>query len=186
MSEIINGLISGVGQINRSELIFNAKLLKNLDILLLTIGKTSISYVKEGIAEYVKRLKRFLPYSILELPDARKAGKISEQEQKEAEGEQILRGLNDSDMVVLLDERGKEYTSREFAGFMERAMGSGRKRLVFVVGGPYGFSKRVYDRADSLLSLSRMTFNHEMVRLFFTEQIYRGVSILHGLPYHHD
>lgn len=157
-----------------------------MDIQLLTVGKTSISYVRSGIEEYLKRLKRFVPYSISELPDARKSGKISESEQKEAEGDLILRSLNDSDMVVLLDERGKEYTSREFASFLERAMASGRKRLVFVVGGPYGFSQRVYDRADSKLSLSKMTFNHEMVRLFFTEQIYRGISILHGLPYHHD
>lgn len=157
-----------------------------MEIVLLTIGKTSISYINEGIAEYCKRLRRYVTYKITELPDARKAGKVSEAEQKEAEGTQILRQLADSDMVVLLDERGREYTSREFAGFLERSMASGRKRLVFVVGGPYGFSKSVYDRADSMVSLSRMTFNHEMVRLFFTEQIYRGISILHGLPYHHD
>ncbi len=157
-----------------------------MDIILLTIGKTGISYVKEGIEEYCKRLRRFVNYKIEELPDAKKAGKISEAEQKEAEGSQILRQLSDSDYVVLLDERGKEYTSREFAAYLERLMSSGRKRLVFVVGGPYGFSKSVYDRADGKLSLSKMTFNHEMVRLFFTEQIYRGISILHNLPYHHD
>lgn len=157
-----------------------------MEIVLLTVGKTTIGYVNEGIAEYVKRLKRYIPYRIQELPDSKRSGKVSEAEQKEAEGEMILRQLAESDLVVLLDERGKEYTSREFAAYLERAMSSGRKRLVFVVGGPYGFSKKVYDRADSMLSLSKMTFNHEMVRLFFTEQIYRGISILHGLPYHHD
>ena len=154
--------------------------------MLLTVGKTSISYVKEGIAEYVKRIGRYIPYKIQELPDASRSGKISEGEQKEAEGSLILRNLGDGDHVVLLDERGKEYTSREFAGRLEKLMASGRKRIVFVIGGPYGFSEAVYARGNELLSLSKMTFNHEMVRLFFTEQIYRGISILHGLPYHHD
>lgn len=157
-----------------------------MDIQLITIGKTNIKYIKEGIEEYCKRLRRYVSYSLVELPDAKRSGKISEDEQKEAEGEILLKQFSDSDTVVLLDERGRQYTSREFAGFLEKQMASGRKRLLFVVGGPYGFSQKVYDRADSLLSLSKMTFNHEMVRLFFTEQIYRGFSILHGLPYHHD
>ncbi|MBD5338665.1 23S rRNA (pseudouridine(1915)-N(3))-methyltransferase RlmH [bacterium] len=156
-----------------------------MEISLLTVGKTGIPYIKEGISEYLKRLRRFLPYEIIELPDARK-GRLSETEQKEAEADLILKNLNDNDHVVLLDEKGREYTSREFAALLERLMSSGRKRTVFVVGGPYGFSQRVYDRGNALMSLSKMTFNHEMVRLFFTEQIYRGVSILHGLPYHHD
>lgn len=157
-----------------------------MDIQLLVVGKTTLGYVKEGIQEYLKRLSRYIPYEIIELPDARRAGKISQAEQKEAEGEQILRKITDSDMVILLDERGKQYTSREFADYLERSMSSGRKRMIFVVGGPYGFSEAVYSRSNGLISLSKMTFNHEMVRLFFTEQIYRGVSILHGLPYHHD
>ncbi|MDE7509895.1 MAG: 23S rRNA (pseudouridine(1915)-N(3))-methyltransferase RlmH [Muribaculaceae bacterium] len=156
-----------------------------MEISLLTVGKTGIPYIKEGISEYLKRLRRFLPYEIIELPDARK-GRLSETEQKEAEADLILKNLNDNDHVVLLDEKGREYTSREFAALLERLMSSGRKRTVFVVGGPYGFSQRVYDRGNALMSLSKMTFNHEMVRLFFTEQVYRGVSILHGLPYHHD
>ena len=156
-----------------------------MEISLLTVGKTGIPYIKEGISEYLKRLRRFLPYEIIELPDARK-GRLSETEQKEAEADLILKNLNDNDHVVLLDEKGREYTSREFAALLERLMSSGRKRTVFDVGGPYGFSQRVYDRGNALMSLSKMTFNHEMVRLFFTEQIYRGVSILHGLPYHPD
>lgn len=157
-----------------------------MEIELLTIGKTSIEYIKEGIAEYCKRLKRYVKYSIWELPDASRSGKISQIEQKEAEGALILKSVGDPDYVMLLDERGKEYTSKEFSQALEKLMASGRKRLIFVVGGPYGFSQKVYDRADSMLSLSRMTFNHEMVRLFFTEQVYRAISILEGLPYHHD
>lgn len=153
---------------------------------LLTVGKTSIDYIKEGIAEYCKRLNRYVKYSIRELPDASRSGKISQTEQKEAEGALILKSVGDTDYVMLLDERGKEYTSKEFSQTLEKLMASGRKKLIFVVGGPYGFSQKVYDRADAMLSLSRMTFNHEMVRLFFTEQIYRAVSILEGLPYHHD
>lgn len=156
-----------------------------MDIILLTVGKTTISFVKEGIAEYHKRLNRYINYSIVELPDIKK-GRISEFEQKEAEGDLILKVLNDSDYVVLLDEKGSEYTSREFASWMQRIMVSGKKRLVFVVGGPYGFSDSVYHRGNTKVSLSKMTFNHEMVRLFFTEQLYRGLSILNGLPYHHD
>jgi 23S rRNA (pseudouridine1915-N3)-methyltransferase len=156
-----------------------------MEITLLTIGKTGISYIQEGIAEYCKRLRRYIPYSILELPDPRR-GKLSEQEQKEAEADLLLRQITDGDYVVLLDEKGREYTSREFAAWLERLMGSGRKRTLFIVGGPYGFSERIYARGDAQMSLSKMTFNHEMVRLFFTEQVYRGVSILNGLPYHHD
>ena len=157
-----------------------------MDILLLTIGKTTIKYVVDGIAEYTKRLSRYVPFRIQELPDPHRGGKISEGEQKESEANLILKNLMDSDYVILLDERGREYTSREFAGLLETLMSSGRKRTVFVVGGPYGFSTRIYDRSDAMVSLSKMTFNHEMVRLFFTEQVYRGISILNGLPYHHD
>lgn len=156
-----------------------------MELTLLTVGKTGISYINEGINEYCKRLRRYIPYDIVELPDIKK-GKFSESEQKEAEGELILKTLTDQDYVILLDEKGSEYTSREFAARLEKLMSSGRKRTVFIVGGPYGFSKRVYDRSNAKISLSKMTFNHEMVRLFFTEQVYRGISILHGLPYHHD
>lgn len=157
-----------------------------MEISLLVIGKTSISYIKEGISEYCKRLSRYVKYSIIELPDIRKSGKLSESEQKSAEGVIIMREISENDYVILLDERGKEYTSRDFAGWLERLMAAGRKRIVFIVGGPYGFSQEVYSRGDAMLSMSKMTFNHEMVRLFFTEQLYRGVAILNGLPYHHD
>lgn len=157
-----------------------------MEIELLTVGKTSIRFVEEGIKEYTRRLKHYIPFSIKALPDIRNASKLSETKQKEAEGEKILASLTNSDYVVLLDEHGKEYTSVEFSSFIEKQMIAGRRKVVFVVGGPYGFSQEVYNCADSLLSLSKMTFNHEMVRLFFVEQIYRGMTILRGEPYHHE
>lgn len=152
----------------------------------MTVGKTTSKIIIAGIEEYTKRLRHYIPYSINMLSDVRNAGKLKADQQKEAEGEMILSKLSASDFVVLLDERGKEYTSMEFSAFIERQMVAGRKRVVFVVGGPYGFSQAVYDRADSKLSLSKMTFNHEMVRLFFTEQIYRAMTILRNEPYHHE
>ncbi len=157
-----------------------------MEIELLTVGKTTIRFVEDGIAEYSKRLKHYIPYSIKSLPDVKNASKMDQAKQKEAEGEKILDTISNSDFVVLLDERGKQYSSIEFSAFLEKQMISGRRKIVFVVGGPYGFSQSVYDRADSLLSLSKMTFNHEMVRLFFTEQIYRAMTILRGEPYHHE
>lgn len=157
-----------------------------MEIELLTVGKTTIRFVEDGIAEYSKRLKHYIPYSIKSLPDVKNASKMDQAKQKEAEGEKILDAISNSDFVVLLDERGKQYSSIEFSTFLEKQMISGRRKVVFVVGGPYGFSQPVYNRADSLLSLSKMTFNHEMVRLFFTEQIYRAMTILRGEPYHHE
>lgn len=157
-----------------------------MEIELLTVGKTTIRFVEDGIAEYSKRLKHYIPYSIKSLPDVKNASKMDQAKQKEAEGEKILDTISNSDFVVLLDERGKQYSSIEFSAFLEKQMISGRRKVVFVVGGPYGFSQPVYDRANSLLSLSKMTFNHEMVRLFFTEQIYRAMTILRGEPYHHE
>ncbi|MDE7381416.1 MAG: 23S rRNA (pseudouridine(1915)-N(3))-methyltransferase RlmH, partial [Muribaculaceae bacterium] len=127
-----------------------------------------------------------VPYKITELPDVKNAGRLPEAEQKELEGKQILSKLTASDYVILLDENGEEYTSRSFSKKLEKWMGMGRKRIFFVVGGPYGFSEAVYERSEGMVSLSKMTFNHEMVRLFFTEQIYRAMTILRGEPYHHD
>ncbi|MBD5173976.1 MAG: 23S rRNA (pseudouridine(1915)-N(3))-methyltransferase RlmH [Bacteroidales bacterium] len=157
-----------------------------MEIVLLTVGKTTIDFVLDGIAEYTKRLKHYVPYSIQMLPDIKKTASLSVERQKEAEGEMIISKLLPGDHVILLDERGKEYSSMEFATFLEKQMVAGRKRLIFVVGGPYGFSRAVYDRADGKISLSKMTFNHEMVRLFFTEQVYRAMTILRGEPYHHE
>lgn len=156
-----------------------------MNIVLLAIGKTRTSYIREGIEEYLKRLKKYVPYELMELPDVKNAGRISIDEQKEAEGNLILSKLSTCDHVALLDERGKHYTSVEFASRLESLLASGKKRLVMVIGGPYGFSKAVYDRADEMQSLSKMTFNHEMVRLFVTEQVYRAMTILRNEPYHH-
>lgn len=157
-----------------------------MNILLIAIGKTRTRYIAEGIAEYLTRLKRYIGFDILEIPDIKNAGKVSKEKQKELEGDSILSKVSNSDHIVLLDERGRQYTSIEFAGKIQDYMNSGRKRLVMVIGGPYGFSKAVYDRSNELLSLSKMTFNHEMVRLFITEQTYRAMTILKGEPYHHD
>lgn len=157
-----------------------------MEIELLTVGKTQVKFVEEGISEYTRRLKHYVSYSIKSLPDIRNSAKMDSVRQKDAEGERILECINNGDYVILLDERGKQYTSVEFSAFIEKQMITGRKKVIFVVGGPYGFSKAVYGRADSLISLSKMTFNHEMVRLFFTEQIYRAMTILRHEPYHHE
>lgn len=157
-----------------------------MEIELLTVGKTTIRFVIDGIEEYTRRLKHYIPYSIRTIPDIKNTSKMDQAKQKEEEGKKILEAVSNSDYVVLLDERGKQYSSVEFSAFIEKQMVAGRRKVIFVVGGPYGFSKAVYDRADSLLSLSKMTFNHEMVRLFFTEQIYRAMTIMRGEPYHHE
>lgn len=156
-----------------------------MNVELLVIGKIHSVYIQEGMGEYLKRLRRYINYTVIEIPDVRNARRLSHEEQKEAEGKEILRQVAPSDHLILLDERGRQYTSPEFAQKMQAIMSSGKKRLVVCVGGPYGFSKPVYDRANELLSLSKMTFNHEMVRLFFTEQLYRAMTILKGEPYHH-
>ena len=157
-----------------------------MEIILMAVGKTRTEYIARGIGEYASRLKHYTPFSTVELPDVKSAKSLSQEQQKEQEGRMILQKIQTGDMLVLLDERGREYTSREFALYLEKLMASGRKRVVFLIGGPYGFAPAVYDRADAKISLSRMTFNHEMVRLFFTEQIYRAMTILRGEPYHHD
>lgn len=156
-----------------------------MNIELLTIGKTRARYVQDGLEEYLKRLRRYINFSIIEIPDIKNAGKLSQGAQKEEEGKLILAKVQNSDFLMLLDERGKQYTSEEFAQRIESLGASGRKCLKMVIGGPYGFSESVYARADELLSLSKMTFNHEMVRLFITEQTYRAMTILRGEPYHH-
>lgn len=155
-----------------------------MEVMILGIGKTNTGFIATGIEEYTQRLKRYITIKTLWLKDVNR--KISEDQQKETEGCQILDNIQPSDLVSLLDEHGKEFTSREFSGWMQKQLASGRKRLIFVIGGPYGFSQSVYKRADGMISLSKMTFNHEMVRLFFVEQLYRAMTILRGEPYHHD
>lgn len=157
-----------------------------MDIQLLTIGKTTLSYLQTGLDDYCRRIKRYINYKVVVIPDIKGGSSLAENKQKEKEGELILNYLSPSDFCIILDEHGKELTSKEFAGFIQKIMLSGRKKAVFVVGGPFGFSESVYKRADAKCSLSKMTFTHEMVRLFFTEQIYRAMTILRGEPYHHE
>ncbi len=157
-----------------------------MKIALLCIGRTRDQLLEKAIQRYVDRLTHYVGFSIQALPDLKSTARLSEAQQKEREGAMILGALQPGDHVVLLDERGKDLTSRQFSAEIERRMNSGLKRVVYIVGGPYGFSEEVYRRADSMMSLSRMTFSHEMVRLFFVEQVYRAMTILRGEPYHHD
>lgn len=157
-----------------------------MEFQLISIGKNSSPWLHQPLQDYEKRIKRFVNFSQLTIPDIKNAGKISEEQQKKEEGKIILKNIGEKDYVVLLDEKGKEKTSREFSEWIAALLNNSFKRVNFVIGGPYGFSKEVYERADFKISLSKMTFTHEMVRLFFIEQIYRSFSIIHGLPYHHD
>lgn len=150
------------------------------------IGKTSIGYLKQGIDEYIKRLKHYVPFEIKYIDDIKNTKNISEDQQKRTEGAKILSLLDKSDFVVLLDEHGKEYTSMQYSSYIQKRMLSGAKKVVFVIGGPYGFSQEVYDRANDKISFSKMTFNHEMIRLIFTEQLYRAYTIINHEPYHHE
>ncbi|MDE6126532.1 MAG: 23S rRNA (pseudouridine(1915)-N(3))-methyltransferase RlmH [Muribaculaceae bacterium] len=157
-----------------------------MKITLLVIGKTNTASIAAGIDDYASRVNRYIPFEIITLPDARASRSMTETKQKEAEGKLILGALRPGDRLVLLDERGAELTSRQFSEMLERRVQTVAKRLVFAVGGPYGFSEEVYARADEKLSLSKMTFPHELVRLFFVEQLYRAQTISRGEPYHHD
>lgn len=152
----------------------------------MVVGRTATPYLREGIEEYRKRVNRYIPFEIVELPDVKTSRKLIEEKQKLAEGEMMLARIAPGDHVVLLDERGKHLTSREFAADIQQKAITLPRQLVFVVGGPYGFSPQVYERANEKLSLSKMTFPHEMVRLFFTEQLYRACTIARNEPYHHD
>jgi len=154
-------------------------------ITLLLVGKTTENYLNEAVSEYLKRLKRYITFELVVIPEVKNTKNISCEQQKEKEGLAILSAIETSDEVILLDERGLEYSSVEFASFIEKKGLNSVKRLIFVVGGPYGFSREVYARANGQVSLSQMTFSHQMIRLFFVEQIYRAMTILKGEPYHH-
>lgn len=155
-------------------------------ITLLTVGKTNDLSFKNAISEYQKRLKFYISFDIEEIPALKNTKNLTEDNQKKKEGELILKSIQTDDEVVLLDDKGSEFTSKQFASYIEKKSASGLKRLVFVVGGPYGFSEEVYQRANDKVSLSRMTFSHQMVRLVFTEQLYRAMTIIKGEPYHHE
>lgn len=157
-----------------------------MKISLLVVGKTVHSYLNQGIEEYTKRISRYCPFSIQYIADAKTTKSLSQEQQKQLEGDNIAAALDKSDYVVLLDEHGKEFTSVDFSAYIERKMQSVPKRLVFIIGGPYGFSKEIYGRANEKISLSKMTFPHDLIRLVFTEQLYRAFSIIHHEPYHHE
>ena len=152
---------------------------------LIVVGKTTNKHFIAAINDYLERIGHYMPFSVTVIPELRNAKSLSQQQEKDKEGEAILRLLQPSDTVVLLDERGKEPRSIELADWLQRQQQTAR-RLVFIIGGPYGFSQQVYSRADSMLSLSRMTFSHQMVRLIFVEQLYRACTIIKGEPYHHE
>ena len=157
-----------------------------MKISLLVIGKTDEIYLQKGIEIFLKRIPHYISFEMKVIPDLKNSKNLSEDQQKEKEGELIIQQLALSDELFLLDEQGLETSSIEFARFLEKKMISGIKRLVFVIGGPYGFSTSVYSRANGKLSLSKMTFSHQMVRLIFAEQLYRAMTILKGEPYHHQ
>ena len=153
--------------------------------LLILVGKTVNKHFVAGINDYVERIGHYMPFELVTIPELKNTKALTEELQKEREGELILKLLQPADTVVLLDERGMEMRSMEFATWLQKKQLSAR-RLVFIIGGPYGFSPALYQRANEKVSLSRMTFSHQMVRLIFTEQIYRACTIIKGEPYHHE
>ena len=153
---------------------------------LLVVGRTVEQHFITAINDYIQRTRRYLSFDMEVIPELKNTKSLSADVQKEKEGELILKALQPGDVVVLLDEGGKEMRSIEFADYMKRKMNTVNKRLVFVIGGPYGFSDAVYKRSDEMISLSRMTFSHQMVRLIFTEQLYRACTIIKGESYHHE
>lgn len=157
-----------------------------MKITLLTVGKTDRDWVKQGIDIYTSRLKHYIPFSINEIPELKNVSALSKDQIKVREGELILKNVKPADDVILMDEHGKEYTSVDFASFLQKKISYEGKDIVFVIGGAYGFSDEVYRRANGKISLSKMTFSHQMVRAIFTEQLYRAFTIMRGEPYHHE
>ena len=157
-----------------------------MNIELIVVGKTDSKEVTSLVDMYTKRINFYNRFNITYIPDIRNSKNLSEAQQKTTEGEAILRLLDESDRVVLLDEKGAEFRSVEYADWLQKRMNSGVKRLVFIIGGPYGFSPEVYARSNEKISLSKMTFSHQIIRAIFTEQLYRAFSILHNSPYHHE
>lgn len=153
---------------------------------MVSVGKISSSWIQEGINLFESRIGKYIKFSSIIIPDIRNSKSLSKENIKEEEGKAILNNIQSSDLMVLLDEKGKEFTSREFSDWIQKQMNSGRKRLMLVIGGPFGFSNDVYNRADYKIALSKMTFTHEMAKLILSEQIYRAMTILKGEPYHHD
>ena len=157
-----------------------------MNVTMVTVGKTDVKWIREGLDLYVSRLRHYLPFTLVEIPELKKAAALTEEQIKQKEGELILKHAAPGDTVVLLDEHGASYRSLEMASWLEKQLGSGARNLIFVIGGAYGFSPEVYARANGKLSLSPLTFSHQMVRVIFAEQLYRCCTILKGEPYHHE
>jgi 23S rRNA (pseudouridine1915-N3)-methyltransferase len=150
------------------------------------IGRTKFDYLDEGVSAYLKRLKHYTDFSILEIPDIKNAGRLNENQLRKKEGELVLRKIDNQSRLILLDERGKHLSSEDFAVFIQKQMNQSIKKVIFLIGGAYGFDQAIYDRADLQLSLSKMTFSHQMVRLFFIEQFYRAFTIINNEKYHNS
>lgn len=157
-----------------------------MKITMLTVGQTEKNWIKEGLDVYVSRLKHYCTFSVNEIPELKNVSSLSREQIRKKEGELVLKAVRDSDEVILLDEHGKEYSSTGFAEALERKISLGGRDIVFVIGGAYGFSEEVYRRSNSSISLSKMTFSHQMVRTIFAEQLYRAFTIMKGQPYHHE
>ena len=157
-----------------------------MKITLLTVGKTDVKWVREGLDLYKSRLVHYIPFSVQEIPELKNVSALSHDQIKVKEGALIMKEIKPSDEVILLDEHGREYRSIEFASMIEEKLSRGNRDIVFVIGGAYGFSQEVYDRANGKMSLSKMTFSHQMVRTIFVEQLYRAFTIMRGEPYHHE
>jgi 23S rRNA (pseudouridine1915-N3)-methyltransferase len=157
-----------------------------MKITLIAIGKTDDSYLQEGFNKYLKRLKHYIKFDVILISDIKKSKNLSEEEQKSKESDLFFKQIQTQDIVVLLDEKGTELSSTHFADMLNKKMISSVQNLVFLIGGPYGFDSSLYQRANHKISFSRMTFSHQMVRLFFVEQVYRAFTILKGEPYHHE
>lgn len=157
-----------------------------MKILFLVVGRTVDKRLTSLIDEYAERVKHYIPFDMEVVPELKNTKSLTAEQQKEREGELIRKQLREGDFVVLLDEGGREFRSMEFASYLEKKQSQVARRLVFIVGGPYGFSPDIYKLAREKVSLSKMTFSHQMVRLFFVEQIYRAMTILRGEPYHHE
>ena len=157
-----------------------------MKITLLTVGKTDKDWVRQGMDIYISRLKHYIPFSVVEIPELKNVSSLTKDQIKTREGELILKNVRPTDDLILMDEKGKQYTSVELAKVIQDKISYAGKDMVFVIGGAYGFSDAVYQRADSRISLSKMTFSHQMVRAIFVEQIYRAFTIMRGEPYHHE
>ena len=157
-----------------------------MQIKLIAIGKTDDKQLQQLIEQYQKRLKHYIKFDLDIIPDIKNVKNLSEKEQREKEGNLILKRISPTDVLILLDENGKQFSSVDFSTYLQKKMNAGIKQLVFVIGGPYGFSETIYQKAQGKISLSKMTFSHQMIRLFIVEQIYRGFTILKNEPYHHQ